>query len=144
VISVDTNILLYNCNPFSQWHNTAESFLNDCARQTTIVISDLALAELYVLIRNPTVYQPPLSAKQAYDVIRSILQNPYVIRVENAPIMDQVWEIAKDDRFARRRIYDVRLALTLQHHGVTHFATANVRDFQGLGFERVWNPLVES
>jgi predicted nucleic acid-binding protein len=34
-----------------------------------------------------------------------------------------------------------RLALTLRHHGVTEFATANPRDFQGFGFTRVWNPL---
>jgi len=42
--------------------------------------------------------------------------------------------------FARRHIIDLRLALTLQHHGVTELATANVKDFEGLGFERVWNP----
>ena len=27
------------------------------------------------------------------------------------------------------------------NHGVTEFATANVKDFQGFGFTRVWNPL---
>jgi len=25
--------------------------------------------------------------------------------------------------------------------GVTEFATANLKDFFGLGFDRVWNPL---
>jgi len=25
--------------------------------------------------------------------------------------------------------------------GVTEFATVNVNDFEGLGFQRVWNPL---
>jgi hypothetical protein len=44
-------------------------------------------------------------------------------------------------QFARRRIYDTRLALTLRHHGVSDFATANVKDFEGFGFSRVWNPL---
>jgi predicted nucleic acid-binding protein len=37
---------------------------------------------------------------------------------------------------------DARLALTLRHHGVTEFATSNVKDFEGFGFNRVWNPLV--
>lgn len=46
--------------------------------------------------------------------------------------------------FARRRIIDLRLARTLQRHGVTEFATANVRDFDGLGFARVWNPVAAS
>lgn len=42
---------------------------------------------------------------------------------------------------ARRRIIDARLALTLRHHGVTDFLTRNVRDFEGLGFARVTNPI---
>jgi hypothetical protein len=29
----------------------------------------------------------------------------------------------------------------LLHHGVTEFATANVKDFAKVGFKRVWNPL---
>jgi hypothetical protein len=30
----------------------------------------------------------------------------------------------------------------LRHVGVTRMATANVKDFQGWGFQQVWNPLV--
>jgi len=37
---------------------------------------------------------------------------------------------------------DARTAISLQLHGVTEFATANVKDFQAFGFSRVWNPLV--
>jgi hypothetical protein len=54
---------------------------------------------------------------------------------------DQLWRLAGESGFARRRIYDVRLGLSLRRQGVTEFATANVRDFEGLGLERVWNPL---
>jgi hypothetical protein len=32
--------------------------------------------------------------------------------------------------------------MTLLHSGVTHLATSNVRDFQNLGFEKVWNPFL--
>ena len=49
---------------------------------------------------------------------------------------------AKD--FAFRRLYDARSALTLVTQGVTEFATVNVKDFVGLGFQRVWNPLETS
>ena len=56
--------------------------------------------------------------------------------------MSAVWQDAAATGFARRRIIDVRLACTLLAHGVTDFATVNERDFQGLGFARVWNPLV--
>ena len=55
--------------------------------------------------------------------------------------MNAVWGHASEESFARRRIIDARLALTLRHHGVTELATANVKDFNGFGFERVWNPL---
>jgi uncharacterized protein len=64
-----------------------------------------------------------------------------VLRIENATVMDEVWALAGGKNFARRRIFDTRLALTLRHGGVTHFATTNVKAFQGCGFEKVWNPL---
>ncbi len=34
-----------------------------------------------------------------------------------------------------------RTALALQAFGVTEFATANIKDFEGLGFAKVWNPI---
>jgi hypothetical protein len=74
-------------------------------------------------------------------VVTAYLDAPNVSRIENANVMDAVWELAGDRDFARRRIFDARLALTLRHGGVTHFATTNVKDFEGWGFEKVWNPL---
>ncbi len=62
--------------------------------------------------------------------------------VESAPVMDSVWTMAGTAEFGIRRIVDARLALTLRHHGVTKFATSNVKDFEGFGFTRVWNPLL--
>ena len=56
-------------------------------------------------------------------------------------IPEMVWREAGQDGFAYRRIFDVRLAATLLHHGVTDFATCNGKDFTGMGFTRVWNPL---
>jgi hypothetical protein len=32
--------------------------------------------------------------------------------------------------------------LAVRHHGVTRFATANVKPFQNFGFTEVWNSLV--
>jgi uncharacterized protein len=55
--------------------------------------------------------------------------------------MSHVWRIARKSE-AARRIYDIRLALTLRHYGITEFATANERHFQDFGFLKVWNPLV--
>ena len=58
-------------------------------------------------------------------------------------VSSSLWRWAHGTRSGFRRIIDARLALTLRHHGVTDFATANAnaKDFAGFGFERVWNPL---
>jgi len=55
--------------------------------------------------------------------------------------MSNVWTMASKDPFAFRRIYDMRLAFTLRHHGVTRFATRNKKDFAGCGFAEVFDPL---
>ena len=55
--------------------------------------------------------------------------------------MREVWRYAAAPEFARRRIIDARLALTLRTAGVTEFATCNLKDFADFGFDRVWNPL---
>ena len=43
--------------------------------------------------------------------------------------------------FAFRRLYEARSALTMTAQGVTEFATVNVKDYEGCGFRKVWNPL---
>jgi len=57
-------------------------------------------------------------------------------------IVDDVWAAAGQRGFARRRIFDARLALTLRSHGVTDLATANGKEFSGFGFAKAWNPLL--
>jgi toxin-antitoxin system PIN domain toxin len=143
MISIDTNVLLYSLNPDSIWHEAAVDFLrqNLGVPSVRIAITDYVLVELYVLLRNPAVMAKPLSAQAARDVVTAYLDAPNVSRIENANVMDVVWELAGDRDFARRRIFDARLALTLRHGGVTHFVTTNVKDFEGWGFEKVWNPL---
>lgn len=141
--SFDTNILFYSLNPQSSWHQAAVTVLTDRLGHDRVVLTDYVLLELYNLLRNATVMKKPLTATAAAEIATSYLKHPNVTRAENAPIMDDVWKMAAKPGFPRRRVFDVRLGLTLRHHGVTHFATANVKDFQGLGFEKVWNPLLQ-
>ena len=144
MISFDTNLLLYSLNPQSKWHQKAVTVLEESLFNESVVLTDYVLVELYNLLRNSAVTKQPLSPSAACAVVTQYWKYPSVIRAENAPIMEDVWKMAAQPNFARRRIFDVRLGLTLRHHGVTHFATANVKDFQGLGFTKVWNPLTES
>ena len=144
MIGIDTNLLLYSLNPASEWHDRAVSFLrqNLGVPSVRVAIADYFLVELYMHLRNPVVMAHPLSAGAARDLVVSYWKIPNVMRIENASIMDEVWALAGGKNFARRRIFDARLALTMRHSGVTHLATSNVKDFQGWGFEKVWNPLL--
>jgi toxin-antitoxin system PIN domain toxin len=143
MLSIDTNILLYAQNADCREHARASGFLTECASRSDVVLCELVLVELYILLRNPAVVARPLGAKAAAAVCRAYRRHPRWRLVENAPVMEQVWTLATGESFARRRIIDARLARTLQHHGATELATVNTRDFAGLGFTRVWNPLAD-
>ena len=142
MISIDTNILLHAENSDSPEHSRALEFVCRCGRREDVAICELVLVELYLLLRNPAVVAAPLDAPEAAEVCQTYRSNPRWRLVENAPVMAPLWEAAASPGFPRRRVFDLRLALTLLHHGVTEFATAHARDFEAVGFARVWNPLV--
>ena len=145
MLGIDTNILLYSLNPASVHQRAAERFLRDSFgdRSRQVALADYVLVELYNHLRNHAVMKKPLGAKAAVDLVTAYWKIPNVLRIEHATVMDEVWTIAAGKDFARRRIFDVRLAKTLLHHGVTEFATANVKDFKSFGFRKVWNPLAD-
>ncbi len=141
MISIDTNILLYAQNVDCVEHVPAFGFVAACGIRDDLAICELVLVELYLLLRNPAVLKQPLTADLAAATCMAYRTNPRWRLIENAPVMDQVWGLARHPQFARRRIFDARIALTLRHHGVTELATANVKDFEGFGFQTVWNPV---
>ena len=114
-------------------------------REENVAISEFILAELYGLLRNPAVLAQSLGAEDAVEVIQTYRRHPrwriIGFPTESRPLHDLLWEEAKRTDFAFRRLYDVRSALTMLAQGVTEFATTNAKDFEGLGFQRVWNPL---
>jgi toxin-antitoxin system PIN domain toxin len=142
MIGIDTNILAYARIGSSPWHRSAAQFLESLGSSQEVVISELVLMELYLLLRNEKILSPPLSALAAVDECYLLRAHPRWQLVDSADVMKEVWPFASLEGFARRRIFDVRLAKILQAHGVTDFATANTKDFEGLGFQRVWNPLI--
>ncbi len=143
--SFDVNILLYAFSRASPFHDRARGLLEDLTPRDDVVVSELVLVEFYTLLRNPAVLRRPLPAAAAVDVVQSYRRHPRWMLVGFDPdsnaLHDQLWPLAARPRFARRRIYDARLALALRRQGVTEFATANVKDFSGFGFDRVWNPV---
>lgn len=119
--------------------------MESVAKEENIGISEFILAEFYGLLRNPAVLKYPLSAQEAVQVVQIYRSHPrwrlIGFPTESRSLHDTLWQKARARDFAFRRLYDARTALTLIHHGVTEFATVNLKDFTGLGFHRVWNPL---
>lgn len=145
MLSIDTNILLHGFNQDSPQQGVAIRWLESVAKEENIGISEFILAEFYGLLRNPAVLKYPLSAQEAVEVVQIYRSHPrwrlIGFPTESRSLHDTLWQKARARDFAFRRLYDARTALTLIHHGVTEFATVNVKDFTGLGFHRVWNPL---
>ena len=142
MIGIDTNILIYARVATAPLHAKAVAFVEQLTAESGVVMAELVLVELYLALRYPAILLPPLDATSAAAECQHFRSHPHWALAENAEVMSAVWQDAAVTGFARRRIIDVRLARTLLAHGVTDFATVNERDFQGLGFARVWNPLV--
>ena len=145
MISIDTNILFAALDEDNDLHYEAVTFINSLQDRDDVVISEFMLLELYCLLRNPAVLTKPLSASDAVEVCEAFRQHPnwQVIGFppDSRSFHDQFWPRLRIKDFARRRAFDWRAGLSLIQQGVTEFATVNVKDFQGFGFARVWNPL---
>lgn len=145
MLSIDTDILLHAFNEDSPSHAAAYAWLTSIQDQEDVAISEFILAELYGLLRNPAVLKHPLDAEEAVEVIQTYRSHPrwrlIGFTVESRPLHDALWQKARRKDFAFRRLYDARSALTMTAQGVTEFATVNAKDYEGLGFRKVWNPL---
>ena len=141
MISIDTNLLIYARVQSSRWHQVAADFIEALHERRDVAIAELVLVEFYLALRNPVIVEPALNPAEAVGECRLFRDHPHWALIENAEVMNDVWFEAGQPQFARRRIIDVRFAKTLIAHGITDFATANPKDFQGMGFSRVWNPL---
>ena len=145
MLSIDTNILFHAVNEDSPSHVAAYSWLTSIQHQEDVAISEFILAELYGLLRNPAVLKHPLDADEAVDVIQTYRRHPrwrlIGFPLESRSLHDALWEKARRQEFAFRRLYDARSALSMTAQGVTEFASVNAKDYEGLGFRKVWNPL---
>lgn len=141
MISFDTNIVVHCANEDSCCHDLAHRFLDELAHRKDVVICELMLVEVFLKLCNGKIFREPMSAREAGWYCQRLRENRNWRIVESAPVMADVWKWSEKADFAFRRIIDIRLGLTLLHHGVSDFATTNEKDFRSLGFARVWNPL---
>jgi toxin-antitoxin system PIN domain toxin len=145
MLSVDANLLLYSYSEAAPGHDATRQFIEAISPREDVALSEFVLAELYLLLRNPAVLTRPLTAPKAVEVIQSYRRHPRWKTLGFPPtsrdLHTELWQRAALPGIARRRIFDARTALALRAFGVTEFATANVKDFEGFGFQKVWNPL---
>jgi hypothetical protein len=144
LISFDTNIVFTALAANAVGHVAARDLIRQHQDSQRVVLCELMLAEVYTLLRNPRVCPRPMNGTEAAAVVQALRHHPVWRVVDYEPkIADSLWKLAAQHSFPYRRLYDARLALTLRHHGVTDFATRNVKDFQGFGFARIWDPIGE-
>lgn len=142
MISADTNLFLYAANSASPHHQAAMGFFHSVATNPDFVVCELVLVEIYMQLRNPSVMRKPLDAQAAAKFCGTLKTHPVWQQVDYVgDISNDLWKWATTNTRGFRHIIDARLALTLVHHGVTDFATANVKDFQSFSFRKVWFPL---
>lgn len=142
MIAVDTNILIHSANAGSDLCESARRFLESHEDNPEFVLCELNLVELYMALRNPAVFSRPLSAAKACEYCEGLKGNRHWQVIDYVPeVGPHLWEWTRQTKLGFRRIIDARIALTLLHHGVTEFATINVKDFKEFPFKRVWNPL---
>lgn len=146
MLALDTNLLLYTYSVAAPEHPAALTFITSLASRDDVALSEFSLAEFYLHLRNSAVVTTPLTAAAAAAVIQAYRHHPHWRILGYPPdslsAHQALWQHAAAVQFARRRLFDTRTALSLRHHGVTEFATANVKDFGDFGFTRVWNPLL--
>lgn len=145
MLCIDTNILLPAVEAGNKDHRAATEFLESLQERNDVAISEFVLLELYNLLRNPAVLKKPLTAPLAAEVCEAFRAHPrwqvLGFPPDSRGFHDAFWPKLHEKNFARRRSYDWRIALSLLRQGVTEFATVNTEDFEGMGFQRVWNPL---
>lgn len=144
-VSADTNLFIHAADPDSPHHTRARLFLESAStKDTEFVLCELVLVELYMQLRNAAIFAKPYSATESAEFCLALKRNPAWRCVDyDVAVSPKLWQWASSAKVGFRKVIDARLGLTLRHHGVTHFATANVKDFSGFAFERVWNPLVK-
>lgn len=143
ILSADTNLFLCAANPASKHHAAAQRFFAEQASgQSRFLICELVLVEIYMQLRNPAVFKKTRTAHEAAAFCELLRANPLWEKADYEPeVAKPLWEWAANSTTGFRHIIDARLAITLRHQGVTHFASSNEKDFVGFGFERLWNPL---
>jgi predicted nucleic acid-binding protein len=141
--SIDTNLLIHALDRSSPLHAKAFPIYERLLTERQLwIIADQTLFELYRALRNPSVFQRPLSAGQATRLIEQIREQGAAAHCSyDAKLWPKVMDLLR--RFPDRKgilVFDATLAITLQSRGVQTFYTRNAKDFREFGLFDVIDP----
>ncbi|MDF1741586.1 MAG: PIN domain-containing protein [Verrucomicrobiales bacterium] len=145
-LSIDTNLFIYAADPDSPYHSEARQFFSSIKSMPAgdVYVCGLVLTEIYMQLRNPAIFKKPYSNTQSVDFCRKLKSNPAWAYIDYSDVIfEKLMDFEHRKSRGFRRVIDARIALTLRHHGVTYFATANVKNFKGFDFEAVINPITD-
>ena len=141
--SLDTNILVYAANEDCDEHVKANHLVNDAlSAPRDWIIAEQVLFEYYKALRHPKILSKPLTATAAATQIRFLREKSgFMICCYELTFWDDVVGSLSKHDFPYQRTHDQILASTLLRNGVKTFHTRNTKDFLGIGFERLVNPI---
>lgn len=141
--SLDTNILVYAANEDCDEHAKANQLVNDALlAPRDWIIAEQVLFEYYKALRHPRILSKPLSAPAAAAQVQFLREKSgFMICCYEMFLWNRVFDHLSRQDFPYQRTHDQILAQTLLHNGVKTFHTRNTKDFVGIGFERVINPI---
>ena len=129
--SIDTNILLYAVHIDCPEHKAAKALIDFALSEPREwIIADQVYFELYRLLRNPAVFDRPLSAEKATDVITYYRdRSGWGCCAWDVELFRMITPHLKNAA-GGKLVFDLVLAATLSHAGVKQLYTRNIKDFK--------------
>jgi Predicted nucleic acid-binding protein, contains PIN domain len=138
--SIDLNVLLLASNAEAEEHVAARSFLEQCAiRPEVLCIAWPTVMGYLRIATHPSIFQSPLSPREANANILSLLSLPQVRTIGEEEGFFSIYEKVSGGSVRGNLVPDAHLAAILLQHGVTTLYTRDA-DFRRFDFLTLRDP----
>jgi predicted nucleic acid-binding protein len=144
MFAIDTNLLIYAYNTYSEFHKEASIFLEKVMNEYDEEGNLLICLPLQVLMEFINVItrqniKNPLSLDQAIRIVEEYQQSEVKIIYPQETQLTTFLQLIKLIK-TRKKVFDVVLAATLKDNGISGLYTVNTGDFVDFNFLKVENP----
>ncbi|MHB1688589.1 MAG: type II toxin-antitoxin system VapC family toxin [Ignavibacteriaceae bacterium] len=139
---LDTNVLVYNHQGESQFHDVSQKLIAACFQGDFILcISPQVLLEFFAVITSARRVTNPVKPEKAILKVEEYLETSYIQKVyQNESTLRATIELVKKYRPAQQHIFDLHLVATMLSNGITRIYTFNEKDFSKYAEIEVLNP----